>query len=277
MRDLFAQQLAVISRQIEVLTAGRVIPEPGLAASPAEPDQGGAISRPPRKPRRSRRAAPAVIAAAAAEPPKPFGAQARIERTRRDIGIPQAKLDAFIQKYVARTPGSKAYTAAHRPHFADPRTVSGFRPALKEITYPIVVNRSKGARMWDVDGNEYIDLACGFGSSFFGHSADFINDALKAQLELGVEIGAQHPLAGEVARLIAEMTGMERVALCNTGSEAVLGATRLARTVTGNAFDRHVQRRLPRHLRRGDRARHRRRGDRSRRRLAFRPRRSPTR
>ena len=51
----------------------------------------------------------------------------------------------------------------------------------------------------------------------------------------GYEIGAQHPLAGEVARLICEMTGMERVAFCNTGSEAVMGAMRLARTVTGNA------------------------------------------
>jgi len=237
-RDLFAQQLAVIARQIEVLSGGRVIPEPAIAAAPAERD-GGASSRPAPQAEAVAPPAPAVIAgpaAAAAEPPKPFGAQARIERTRRDIGIPQAKLDAFIQRYVARTPGSKAYTTAHRPHFADPRTVSGFRPALKEITYPIVVNRSKGARMWDVDGNEYIDLACGFGSSFFGHSADFINDALKAQLELGVEIGAQHPLAGEVARLIAEMTGMDRVALCNTGSEAVLGATRLARTVTGNSL-----------------------------------------
>ena len=236
-RDLFAQQLAVIARQIEVLSGGRVIPEPAIAAAPAERD-GGASSRPAPQAEAVAPPAPAVIAgpAAAAEPPKPFGAQARIERTRRDIGIPQAKLDAFIQRYVARTPGSKAYTTAHRPHFADPRTVSGFRPALKEITYPIVVNRSKGARMWDVDGNEYIDLACGFGSSFFGHSANFINDALKAQLELGVEIGAQHPLAGEVARLIAEMTGMDRVALCNTGSEAVLGATRLARTVTGNSL-----------------------------------------
>src|SRR5690606_38320933 len=48
-----------------------------------------------------------------------------------------------------------------------------------------------------------------------------------------LEIGPQTPLAGEVAALICELTGMERAALCNTGSEAVMGAPRLARTVTG--------------------------------------------
>src|SRR5690606_39570500 len=59
---------------------------------------------------------------------------------------------------------------------------------------------------------------------------------LKAQLDRGVEIGPQNPLAGEVAQLMTELTGLDRAALCNTGSEAVLGALRLARTVTGNSL-----------------------------------------
>ena len=53
------------------------------------------------------------------------------------------------------------------------------------------------------------------------------------QLEEGIEIGPQHELVGEVSRLICELTGNDRAAFCNTGSEAVLGAMRIARTVTG--------------------------------------------
>ena len=56
---------------------------------------------------------------------------------------------------------------------------------------------------------------------------------MKAQLDCGIEVGPQTPLAGEVAELISEMTGMDRVSFVNTGSEAVQAALRLARTVTG--------------------------------------------
>ena len=49
----------------------------------------------------------------------------------------------------------------------------------------------------------------------------------------GYDIGPQHPLAGEVAQLVRELTGFDRAGLCNTGSEAVMAAVRIARTVTG--------------------------------------------
>jgi glutamate-1-semialdehyde aminotransferase len=111
--------------------------------------------------------------------------------------------------------------------------VSGFSPLLKEMVYPIVTDRAKGSRLWDEDGNEYIDLTNGFGLNFFGWSPDFVNDAIKAQLDKGMAIGPQTPLAGRVAKKIAQFTGMERVAFCNTGSEAVMAALRIARTVTG--------------------------------------------
>ena len=87
--------------------------------------------------------------------------------------------------------------------------------------------------LWDIDGNEYVDLVNGFGSVFFGHNPEFIRDALREQLDRGVEIGPQSPMAGEVAKLICDMVGMERAAFCNTGSEAVTAAIRVARTVTG--------------------------------------------
>jgi len=114
--------------------------------------------------------------------------------------------------------------------------VTGFRPLVKELIYQIVIDRSKGSRLWDLDGNEYIDALNGFGSNFFGHSPDFIVKALQAQLERGYELGPQHPLAGTVAQGICELTGHERAALCNTGSEAVMGVMRIARTVTGRSL-----------------------------------------
>lgn len=166
---------------------------------------------------------------------KAFGAIARIytdaasDLTERQ----RARLDQFMRRYIARTKLSKEYTVMHRPHLADPRVVNGFRPMLKEIIYQIVILRSKGSRMWDLDGNEYIDVLNGFGMNMFGWQPQFINDAVKLQMDEGYDIGPQHPLAGEVAKLICEVTGHDRAGLCNTGSEAVMGAIRIARTVTG--------------------------------------------
>lgn len=139
----------------------------------------------------------------------------------------------FIRRYTARTPSSKKHTQEHRAHFADPRAVAGFKQVWKEMVYPIVVNRSQGAHLWDVDGNEYIDTTQGFGLALFGHQPAFAMQAIAEQMKHGMEIGPSHPLAGEVAALLCEMTGHERATFCNTGSEAVLGAIRIARTVTG--------------------------------------------
>ena len=106
----------------------------------------------------------------------------------------------------------------------------------KELVYPIVVEKSSGNRLWDIDNNEYIDVLNSFGACLFGHQPDFIKDAAHQQIERGIEVGPQHPLAGEVCELLCEFTGHERAALCNTGSEAVLGAMRIARTVTGRSL-----------------------------------------
>ena len=165
-----------------------------------------------------------------------FGAIARIH-TRADALTPQQRprLDGLIARYTARTARSKAYTVEHRPHMADPRVVNGFRPLTKELTYQLVIERSRGSRLWDIDGNEYVDVLNGFGMNLFGWQPDFLRETLHERIDLGYEIGPQHVLAGETAKLFAEVTGAERVAFCNTGSEAVMGCMRIARTVTGRS------------------------------------------
>ena len=145
----------------------------------------------------------------------------------------QKYLDKLIEEYTAKTPTSKKLTQKHRAHYSDPRTVSGFFPLWKEMTYQVVTKKSEGSKLLDLDENEYIDVIMGFGQYLFGHNPKFIRDAVEKQLKLGFEIGPQSPIAGEVAELICEFTGFDRAAFCVTGSEAVLGAMRAARTVTG--------------------------------------------
>jgi amino acid adenylation domain-containing protein len=145
----------------------------------------------------------------------------------------QSYLDNLIKEYVGKTPNSKKLTQEHRAHYSDPRTVSGFLRIWKEITYQIITKKSEGSKLIDVDDNEYIDVIMGFGQYLFGHNPKFVRDAIEEQLKLGFEIGPQSPIAGEVAKMICDLTGLERAAFCVTGSEAVLGAIRAARTVTG--------------------------------------------
>ncbi|HEV2842206.1 MAG TPA: amino acid adenylation domain-containing protein [Chthoniobacterales bacterium] len=147
----------------------------------------------------------------------------------------QCWLDDFISRYNTRTAASKRYTQQHRRNLADPRAVAGFKQEWKEIVYPIVVERSAGANLWDIDGNEWLDITLSFGAAMLGHQPPFVVEAITAQLARGMEIGPTSPLTGEVAALLCELTGMERATFCNTGSEAMSGAMRIARTVTGRS------------------------------------------
>ncbi len=233
--SLLAQQLHLIAQQVALVQASTAVGSPGPVALPS--------LAPPAPAPMATAAAPATapVAELSAEEitelKKPFGATARIERQATELGpVQQAFLQELTRRYTKKTGASKAYTQQHRPHMADPRVVSGFRPLTKELVYPLVVNRSSGSRLWDLDGNEYIDALNGFGSSLLGYQPEIIKTALHAQLEQGYEIGPQHALAGEVSKLLCEFTGFDRVALCNTGSEAVLGALRVARTVTGRSL-----------------------------------------
>ncbi len=72
----------------------------------------------------------------------------------------------------------------------------------------------------------------GFGLHLLGHSPGFVIEAMEKQLKKGIELGPQIYLAGKVCQLISELTGVERVNICNSGTEAVMGALRVARTMT---------------------------------------------
>jgi glutamate-1-semialdehyde aminotransferase/malonyl CoA-acyl carrier protein transacylase len=239
---LVRKQLEIMEKQLEVLRNPEALRNPAVAsaiqsASALQP----AIPTPVPTPITNQPvAAPTTLSPAAGpsvkKPEMPaFGPYKPVQKgVAGSLPDQQQKaLDALIARYTTLTKESKRLTAEHRAHFADPRTVSGFRQIWKEMVYPIVTERSQGSRLWDVDGNEYVDMTNGFGSILFGHRPDFVIRAVSEQMAKGFEIGPQSPLAGKVAELLCRMTGMERAAFCNTGSEAVVAAVRTARTVTG--------------------------------------------
>lgn len=238
---LLSQQLQLMENQLRLLTGQPAMAAPAQAVITAtDAPVAAAPAQAPAVPAVAASSSPAPSSAEADErptddPKRAFGAITRIYRQQQDALTPrqEARLDAFIKRYVERTRASRDYTQQHRPHSADPRVVNGFRPRLKEMIYQIVIGRSKGSHLWDLDGNEYVDALNGFGMSLFGWQPDFVLDAVRRQLDLGYEIGPQHPLSGPVTELVCEMTGFDRAALCNTGSEAVMGTVRIARTVTG--------------------------------------------
>ncbi len=227
-QTLFAQQFQVLQAAGAASSVPAALPAVQPAFSQSAPPPTAAVS------------APAPVPAALSEDQGEIGSE-RIRLYRPDAKnaapelTPEKKafVDNIVATYAERNKGSKAFTEKNRARLADPRTASGFRADWKEMIFPIVSNRSKGARIWDVDGHEYIDLVNGFGQTAFGHAPDFVVEAMKKQMDAGFAIGPQTPLAGEAAELICELTGHERVTFCNTGSEAVMAAMRVARAVTG--------------------------------------------
>ena len=129
----------------------------------------------------------------------------------------------------ARCPTSKAQAESGREFLADWKYSLQFKTDLKEMRFPIVCDTAKGAHFIDIDDNRYVDITMGMGVHYFGHSPDFINDAVRKQIDRSSSVGPQADKATDVARKICEMTGHDRAALFVTGSDAVMLALRLVR------------------------------------------------
>ncbi|KVQ86816.1 non-ribosomal peptide synthetase, partial [Burkholderia ubonensis] len=179
--------------------------------------------------------APAAAPASDDQPRKPmmpWGSPVE-QRARGLSAVQQEHLEALIVRYTTRTRKSKESVQASRSVLADSRATVGFRFSTKEMLYPIVGDRAAGSRLWDIDGNEYIDFTMGFGVHLFGHTPEFIQQQVTREWQRPLELGARSSLVGEVAARFARVTGLDRVAFSNTGTEAVMTAMRLARAVTG--------------------------------------------
>ena len=109
--------------------------------------------------------------------------------------------------------------------------VRAFRGLDRE---PFFVERAAGAKIWDVDGNEYIDYVGTWGPAILGHAPQVVIDAVRAAATRGVSFGIPNPLEVEMAELICSwIPSIEKVRMVNSGTEATMSCIRLARGFTG--------------------------------------------
>jgi len=97
----------------------------------------------------------------------------------------------------------------------------------------LVITRGNGAYVWDADGRRYIDYRLAFGPVILGHADPRVNAAVTEAIKGGTLFAMTHPLEIEVAERIVRMTGVEKVRLANSGTEATMHALRIARAYTG--------------------------------------------
>jgi glutamate-1-semialdehyde 2,1-aminomutase len=98
---------------------------------------------------------------------------------------------------------------------------------------PFFVARAEGAKIWDVDGKEYIDYVGSWGPAILGHAPSVVVDAVRAAATRGLSFGIPNPLEVEIAELICNwMPSIEKVRMVNSGTEAAMSCIRLARAFT---------------------------------------------
>lgn len=99
---------------------------------------------------------------------------------------------------------------------------------------PAAIARGKGGRVWDIDGNEYVDVALGLGSVSLGHAYEPVLAAVRAELENGVNFQRPSPLELELGEMFLALTpGHDRIKYAKNGSNVTTAAVKLARAFTG--------------------------------------------
>ncbi|HEO72338.1 MAG TPA: aminotransferase class III-fold pyridoxal phosphate-dependent enzyme [Candidatus Hydrogenedentes bacterium] len=128
---------------------------------------------------------------------------------------------------------SKSWAMYHEAvrYLAQGSSTSSKAPTLEEVE-PAQLVRGEGCRVWDVDGNEYIDFRNSLGPVTLGYAVPEINTAIVDQLGKGIVFGHPHVLEGEVAKLLVEALPCERVRFLKTGGEAIAACIKIARHAT---------------------------------------------
>src|SRR5690242_7686480 len=113
----------------------------------------------------------------------------------------------------------------------------GDSSSMRVLPYhlPLVAHKGAGSRVWDVDGNEYIDLNMAYGPLLFGHRPSRVLEAVTRQInEFGSQLGFPTEISARVASKVKRLfPSMELLRFANSGTEACASAVRLARSYTG--------------------------------------------
>lgn len=140
------------------------------------------------------------------------------------------KREALLHELRERTPKSGAYWEK-----AEGLVPGGLMSGARKMEpYPVYIDRAKGAYLWDIDGNRYIDCVCSFSIHLLGHGPEPILEALHKQMDLGMVLGIPNTIELEFTeRFIDCVPCAEMAMVCNTGTEATMLAFRLMRAATG--------------------------------------------
>ncbi|MET9588419.1 aminotransferase class III-fold pyridoxal phosphate-dependent enzyme [Streptomyces sp. NPDC006539] len=218
------EQLDVMRQQLALINRSQQVSEPvGGSLVAGAPAQGGTTLAP----------APAALAGPA--PQRALAAAPSQAKPVADALTPgqQEYVEVLTRRLEERSPQSKKLAGQYRQYLVESRPWGNFRPELKELNFPLTVDRARGSRFWDADGTEYTDYCLGFGVHFLGHNPSFVEEAVAGQVRRSFSLGPQQELTYRVAEQFCRVTGHDRVSFTNTGSEAVMGAVRLARLATG--------------------------------------------
>ncbi len=204
----------VIDRSTEPGPRGPEPAGPRLTAAEATPAPAAPLPKdaPKESAKEARGEAPAVEPPVEAEapPPLPIPIARLVPRLKRS-----ARLFEEGKKYVPNSSSSLIRVASYDP-------------------CPPFIARGEGARIWDEDGNEYLDFNLGYGCLINGHAHPAMVEAVRAQAGKGFHFAAPTALEIELAKLFRKVVpSAERVAFCSNGSDATMNAIRIARAVTG--------------------------------------------
>ncbi len=127
---------------------------------------------------------------------------------------------------------TELFRAAHQ---RIPGGVNSPARALRNVGgEPFFVDRAAGSKIWDVDGNEYVDYVGSWGPAILGHAPKVVVDAVREAATRGLSFGIPNPLEVEMAELICQwFPSIEKVRMVNSGTEAAMSCIRLARGFTG--------------------------------------------
>jgi len=152
----------------------------------------------------------------------------RIGRVPADITLKEI-IAAQEEIFVRRQPNSAHLAATARQHLAGGVTSSWQITAPQ----PVWLSHGLGSKVYDVDGNEYVDLHGGYGAALAGHGHPAIQEAIKTQVAKGTHFAQPTPNAVAVARELAGRFGLPRWRFANSGTEATMDAVHLMRSITG--------------------------------------------
>jgi len=138
--------------------------------------------------------------------------------------------EVFEEQYISKTKRSREMYEEARHYLAGgvPGGARYRRP------HPLYIKEARGSKLWDIDGNEYIDILCSAGATILGHSPASVMDVVRQQLDRGTITQITSEFAVELAKKITQhMPGMELIRFVGSGSEGVHIALRAARAYTG--------------------------------------------